>query len=474
MKDITLIEESVESRRYTQLLVFLIFSGFLLRFYRLGFNSLWLDEACTYTFSQDSFFGIWQLSFSGGDAHPPIFYWLEHIMLFFGGDEFVLRLLPALVGVLTIPIFYLIGIEFKNINIGLFLAALLAFSPFHVYYSQEARSYTLMLLFFSVAFLFYLKTLNSNNIRDWILFGVFSSLTFWTHFYSFVPIGLLYLYSLIINLSKINENSKNLRYLKISFFSFVLLSFPLIFLAVKMFFVRTSSTPTWGMDGTSLITQTLTQFLGHSGIIVGIFLLLLYAGLILNIFEDLNKSLLLIYILFFSFSTSYILTTKMPMMPRYLIYLLPIFYLGIASSYEWFYSNLKYRKTIYFLIILTILISIPYFSSYYSGFQKEDWRGFSKNLQQMSSENDTIVVLPEYITYPLDYYYDNKSDRTYEYGASNSLQLQEIYTQNKGHQIFYVVTGDIYAANPEGDVIQWLQNNSQFLGEHTNIYLFRS
>lgn len=476
MKNIVSKERSAENRVFTLLLIFLVLSGFLLRFYRLDFNSLWLDEAVDNNISRKSFFGIWQYIYSGREVHPhpPFFYWLEHIMLYLGDSEFILRFIPAVVGVLTIPIFYLIGIEFKDKNTGLLLATLLVFSPFHVYYSQEARSYALSLFFFSIAFLFYLKTLRANDVRDWLLFGAFSSITFWTHYYAFVPIGLLYIYSLIINLRKIRENIKNIRYIGISIVIFFSLSLPILLKSIGVFFSRTSSTPTWGMNSASIVTQTLISFSGYDKIAVAIFLLLFYIGLVLTILRDTNKSLLLAYMLFFSFLISYVLATKMPMMPRYLIYLLPVFFLGIASSYEVFNSITKDRKVIYFLMILIIVISLPYFRDYYSVFQKEDWRGFSKNLQQMTHEGDAIVVLPGYIKQPLDYYYDNTSDLTYEYEASNSIQLKQVYNSNKGRHIYYVVTGDINAANPEGDAIQWLLSNTQLLEKHTGILLFQT
>ncbi|PKL58191.1 MAG: glycosyl transferase, partial [Methanomicrobiales archaeon HGW-Methanomicrobiales-5] len=73
--------------------------GAILRFYGLGTNSLWLDEASTLAFARQSLIGIWE-STVGGEFNPPLFYWLEHGMLLFGDSEFVLRLLPALLGVL--------------------------------------------------------------------------------------------------------------------------------------------------------------------------------------------------------------------------------------------------------------------------------------------------------------------------------------------------------------------------------------
>ena len=49
-------------------------------------------------------------------------------MLFIGQSEFVLRAVPALLGILTIPVFYLIGKEFYDKNVGIISAALLTVS----------------------------------------------------------------------------------------------------------------------------------------------------------------------------------------------------------------------------------------------------------------------------------------------------------------------------------------------------------
>ncbi|NLM81191.1 MAG: phospholipid carrier-dependent glycosyltransferase, partial [Candidatus Methanoculleus thermohydrogenotrophicum] len=165
---------SIRTSRYVQVLLGLTFVGFILRFYNLGGNSLWLDEATTLMFARKSLAGIWA-SVAAGEFNPPLFYWLEHGMLFFGESEFVLRFLPALFGVLTIPVIYLIGKEFRDQNVGLIAAALLAFSPFHIFYSQEARAYAPMLFFFSLALLFYVRASRSNETRSWVLFGIFSA-----------------------------------------------------------------------------------------------------------------------------------------------------------------------------------------------------------------------------------------------------------------------------------------------------------
>ena len=87
-------------------------------------------------------------------------------MLIFGNSEVVLRFIPALLGVLTIPLIYLVGKEFMDRNIGIIAAAAFAFSPFLIFYSQEARAYSMMLFFVTFSMVFYFRALKTNDIQE--------------------------------------------------------------------------------------------------------------------------------------------------------------------------------------------------------------------------------------------------------------------------------------------------------------------
>ena len=160
--------------RYAQILLSLTIFGIILRFYNLGYNSLWLDEAVTYDTSLKSFGEIWTI-ISSGDFNPPLFYWMEHVMLFFGNNEFILRIIPAILGILTIPLFYLVGKDSLIVMLESLQQLLLAFSSFHIYYSQEARAYSAMLFFASLSILFFLKAIQENDSKNWVLFRSFFS-----------------------------------------------------------------------------------------------------------------------------------------------------------------------------------------------------------------------------------------------------------------------------------------------------------
>ena len=464
---------SVKTSRYLQVLIGLTLAGFLLRFYNLGGNSLWLDEASTLTFARQSLIGIWE-STAGGEFNPPLFYWLEHGMLLFGESEFVLRLLPALLGALTIPVVYFIGKEFRDRNVGLIAAALLAFSPFHIFYSQEARAYAPMLFFFSLALLFYMRASRSNGIRSWLLFGVFSAVAFWMHFYAIVPVAVLILHALVTRAGEIRRDLRSAKNPALGLVTFIIVALPLLIVTVGLFFIRTSSAPSFGLQGISVVHQTLQQISGFSDLVMVLFLILFLLGVAVTWREDRDGALLLVFMMVLPLAASLILSSAMPMIPRYLIYLLPVYFVGIASAYPALYALVRDRRAVYLVVIAAAVISLPFLATYYTTPQKNDWRGFSAELAGMTGEGDLVVVLPPYMAQPLDYYYSNATDRTLELGATTGEELQALRDSYPGRRAFYVVTVDILAVDPTGDAVNWLEENAGLERQHTGIYLFSS
>lgn len=79
--------------------------------------------------------------------HPPLYYLLLHYWMAAGGEgEAWTRLLSALAGILTIPVLYYMGRALGGHRVGLLAAWLLALLPWHVWYSQETRMFSLVCL----------------------------------------------------------------------------------------------------------------------------------------------------------------------------------------------------------------------------------------------------------------------------------------------------------------------------------------
>ncbi|HDQ07729.1 MAG TPA: phospholipid carrier-dependent glycosyltransferase [Methanoculleus sp.] len=219
-----------------------IFAG-ILRFYHLGFNSIWLDEACTLDFARNSLSGIFDL-IDQGEVNPPLFYYLEHFMLSFGEGETVLRFVPALFGTLTVPAIYILGKEALNQKNGIIAAGLLAFSSYHIFYSQEARAYTIMLFFFTIALIFYLQSLKENDIKCWILFGAFSALAIWSHFFVIFGIGIIFFHALVVGFKNYLQSPKSLVPWLAGLAAFAIIASPMLYAGISVLINRIATPPT--------------------------------------------------------------------------------------------------------------------------------------------------------------------------------------------------------------------------------------
>jgi mannosyltransferase len=473
-RDLTVenIKNVLLNSRYAQIIVILTAIGAFLRFYNLGFNSIWLDEASTYLFSRGSFQEIWQFMLAG-DYNPPLFQFFEHFMLMFGNSEITLRFVPALAGVLTIPVMYLVGKEFIDRNAGLIAATATTISPFLIFYSQEARAYTLTLFFVAVEFYFYLKSTSSNDTKDWALFGLFAALSFWTHFYTLVITALLFIFSIVMNIRTIIEDIRSLKNLIVAAVVLIVTTLPLIIVIVPLYLKRTASAPTYGVQGAGIVSQTLVQLLGFNEFVMLVLLLLLGIGIVWLYISDHKKALLLLWILTASFAVSTFMSYRIPMLPRYLIFLSIFLFVGIAGSYKVLYAVTDSKYSPYILIAALFITSLTFIPSYYTNSSKDDWRGFSVTLTSVTKPGDTVVLVPGYNSQPLDYYYSNVSDGTIELNniSATAGAFSAIPSPPSGNTVYFVVTGDISAANPEGDATAWLQQNTNQVTNNGGIFL---
>ena len=461
--------------RYTQILLALTIAGLFLRFYNLGFNSLWLDEASTYTYASLSLPGIWQAT-TAGEFNPPLFYWIEHLMLSVGNNEVILRFVPALLGVLTIPLIYLVGKEFIDRNVGIIAAAACAFSPFLIYYSQEARAYSMGLFFVAFATYYFLRALKTNETIHWVLFGILSALAFWSHFYTLVVIGAMGLYALAVKIPEFMHDIRALRPLVAAGAVFAVICLPLIIVTIQLFTKRSASAPTFGIQGVDIVVETFRELSGSSDIALYLFLILFVVGIVQALLLDKKKGIFLVSLTLLPFAISWILSYRIPMVPRYLIVFAPVYFVGIALAYKPVFARISNRGVIYGFIALVILLGLtsPFFTSYYTQYSKEDWRGFSGQIHQLARPGDLLVLVPNYISQPFDYYYSNATAGTFEYGANDAGQLAAVTALKTNNTVYYVVTADISSADPSGNAIKWLQEHTKQVGETTGIYLLTS
>jgi uncharacterized membrane protein len=463
------MKEKTEWNYEILVLCLLIIAGTVLRMYNLGFNSLWLDEAATYSLSVVPLDQIWT-NMTKGEFNPPLFFVIEHLMLMTGNNEWALRFMPALFGIATIPVMYLVGKEFMDKYVGLIVATAVTLSPFLVMYSQEARAYSLMLLLCAGMMFFYLRAMKSNNLVDWLPFSLIAILAIWTHFYSFVFIVALVSYAAVQHRNNLLPLVKAM----VIWFAFCL---PIFYALFDLFRIRTATSPTYGIQGVGIIPETVLQLSGYSEMMALILIVLLTIGLMWSYFNAYAHGALIVWILGISLGASLVLSTIIPMMPRYMIFLVIPLYLGIALAYrplvKLFEGNMTHAYALLCFVMLFALMGAPFYSAYYQGYSKEDWRGVAGDLANITSDGDVVITIPNYIVLPLGYYYNSTQDKTAFNGLSTREGL-EVARQTIPNTTYYVVTPDIRAVDPHMQTGVWLMQNTQIFRTYEGVTILRS
>jgi 4-amino-4-deoxy-L-arabinose transferase-like glycosyltransferase len=158
--------------------------GAVLRFATITSQSFWVDEATTYHEVGLSF-GQMLHALRLNETTPPLYFAVAWVWTrVFGAGELGLRSLSAVCGIVVIPVVYLCGRELVSRAAGVVAAALAAFSPFMIWYSQEARSYMLLALLCGLSFLFCARAARTRTTRDVALWGAASALAVLTHFFA--------------------------------------------------------------------------------------------------------------------------------------------------------------------------------------------------------------------------------------------------------------------------------------------------
>jgi mannosyltransferase len=420
----------------TTLFLLIIVIAIFLRFYDLGNESLWLDEASSLLES-----GLPIPEMSAHSNQPPLYFlllagWIK----IWGTSEVALRSLSAVFGILSVVFMFLAGRELFNARTGLIGGFLAAISPFYIFHSQDTRAYSLLLLLSLVSYFVFISMLKKDRAWHYPLYFLATALTCYTHIYGFFilisQIAYLAIYYRAY-LARIKKLAITFGCLGISVVPILLLlGSRALNMAGQGFWIPRpdigQAFDTFAQYSAGFVIKSLVQssgldaFLGNTSavtfyILTIIFIALAFSGFFLcksskTAGSDLiskkkqpvvpavviNRRVLLLLWLFVTillpFLTSLIITPFY--LPRYTIggsaafYLMVAYPLGIAG-----------RKTLYVLLaIITLLSSISLYN-YYSVDIKEQWRDASAYVTAKSEGQDAIIFCEPYVQLPFDYYY---------------------------------------------------------------------
>lgn len=118
--------------------------------------------------------------------HPPFYFLIVKFWVkCFGDSVAVTRSFSALVSLLALPCIYWLCQELFNSPLTGFMAvALVAISPFHVLYAQEARSYSLWTVTILLSSAALLRAMRLKKLSSWLLYSLTLAVALYTYLLS--------------------------------------------------------------------------------------------------------------------------------------------------------------------------------------------------------------------------------------------------------------------------------------------------
>ena len=433
------------------ILIFIIIFGFFLRFYKIDKESLWNDELASWERSNHSYLKD-VISDSRLDVHPPGYnILLFFVIKFFGDSEFWLRFPSAIAGIFSILLIYLIGRKIYSEWEGLISSGLMAILWFPIYYSQEARVYSLLLLFSMLSF--YLWIIIVEKIKAGkidlipsLFFVLSSSITCYLHYFGLLFVALQGVGTLILFF----------RRKKLFFFLLLYLIIFILYLPwLPVLLEHSKKQEIWIKKEWVLPTISfLYHFFNRSKILFTVVFILYLINPIKSFLKNLRgrkskfefsfqTSLLLLWLLLpfiLTFTKSLISTPVITI--RNLIISLPPAYLLLARSINKLEIE-KFFKVLIALFIFSFSIVHLFFGiSYYSKPHKEQFREAVFFVADNNSlfENSLIVGFA-WSKEHLNYYFRKKGNERIEYilGEKRDIKkLEFILKEKKPRYLWFI------------------------------------
>lgn len=170
-------------------------------------TNLWFDETYSVALMNQNFIDIWKIGAT--DVHPILYYWLLKIVgLIFNNSILAFRLFSCL-GVIVLGILGITHIrkDFGS-KTGIIWTFLSFFLPIMSIYASEIRMYSWCCVFVSLTLIYAFRIIKNGSIKNYIIFGIFSLFSAYTHYYGLMTVGLINLFLFIYLLKKKENISK--------------------------------------------------------------------------------------------------------------------------------------------------------------------------------------------------------------------------------------------------------------------------
>lgn len=444
-----------------------------LRFYKLAEWSFWIDEIFTVNHALSHYSSIDLIL----ENIPPTRNWIPiSIMLTaqalkLGGiNEWSARLSSAVIGTIAIPVLYFPTRRIFDARVALIAALLLAVSPWHIFWSQNARFYTSLMVLYTLALFAFHFGMERNRPKYILLFHLLLYFACSERVFALFLLPVVISYLLIVRFSSLEKPpGLNRRLLLLLFSPFIVFG---IFEILRWFWLGSSITQDIAdvfvgqVNTTPLrLALSISYRTGISVILLGI------CGGLYTLMRRQRASLLIFIgatlpVLLLVVASAFMFTVD-----RYVfITLFFWFVLGAVAVKELFAHTEGFVKIVSLGVVLVLLmtsLSEVFLYYQYQHGNRPDWRGALLVVRERMSAEDLIVATrPELGRFYL------KQDVAY----INSLDRATL--ENTGRRIWFVIEETTSPVEP--GTKEWIVQNTELIdvrqtylpGKNLSIYIY--
>lgn len=276
---------------YFRLLIIILVLGIFFRFFNIEKKIYWIDEAYTSLWLSGYTEAEMRQQFSEGNIlhnedmqkykqinpekglfdtvkglaaedpqHPPAYYLLLRFwMQWFGNSVGAIRSLSAIISLLVFPCVYWLCMElFQSQPVAWVSMALLAISPFHVLYAQEAREYSLWIVTILLSSAVLLWATRTKTKISWLAYAATVIFGFYTYIFTALVLMSHGLYVIVNERFKLTNTVKNYLIASVvSLLAFIPWSW-VVFTNLK----RIQDTTSWSKETTTPL-RLITRWAGN-------------------------------------------------------------------------------------------------------------------------------------------------------------------------------------------------------------------
>lgn len=449
-----------------------------LRIYGLNRQSIWGDEYLSiFRYAAGENLGevwhhIWNFA-----VHPPLYFMVCHYWYSLGNSEFMARFPSAVFGTACVPVMYALSNRLFGRTTAVIASVVVATSPIHIWYSQEARMYSMQMLLGISACLFYVRARQEWRVSDVILYTVMCIMGLYTHMSTLLLVAGIGVFAVVDSfhdrrralawiavhllilsvyapwVANIYRHAQRNKSISIGYSrnkSIVDLGY-----SFYTFSVGYSLGPTVADLHDTTASDSVRKSIIPIGLSVVLFPVLLVLGIAWGLKNNRHGTLFLITVILVPslLGAAAALSPHMPLNPRYVLSAIIPFWILISLGLQ---SAVSFDRTRLAIPAFAIVIGISLFNHYFNpSYAKQDLRTATQFVNEQAQSGDAVIISSVELGGPFIYYY-RRHDVPY-YGYPSSTGLVNPVTLNgdmrkilSGRKRAWLVLGRTWSSDPRG------------------------